>query len=270
MARQIQGSPIVLCFNRWRWDGDRGQVKRDPTLSSILSTNLMRALLCQCTKRGKRLNHFCPDACTASFAKVNFGGIIKHHHLSGGETGEEALLRLLLPPWLVRSSFSTNNFNNNVFSSITLMISPCSLRPKVYMYIFANRCLTTAQIRAFSKPTMTMLCFFSITSLESPCLLRPKSLINITTTWSCTSLRPGVWQQHRHVHNQLLHIRPTGALFWGLCFVTWSPPLCLSTGWERKMIVMVWPFCRGWTSRILSVSISAWVLIRKTRFSIWK
>ena len=58
MARQIQGSPIVLCFNRWRWDGDRGQVKRDPTLLSNLSTNLMRVLLCQCTRRGKRLNHF--------------------------------------------------------------------------------------------------------------------------------------------------------------------------------------------------------------------
>ena len=122
MARQIQGSPIVLCLNRWRWDGDRGQVKRDPTLLSILSTNLMRVLLCQCTRRGKRLNHFCLDACTASFAKVNFGGIIKHHHLSGGETGEEALLRLLLPPWLVRSSFSTNNFCNN-FYDISMLFS---------------------------------------------------------------------------------------------------------------------------------------------------
>ena len=151
----------------------------------------MRGLLCQCTKRGKRLNHFCPDAWTAGFAKVNIGGIIKHHHLSGGETGEEALLRLLLPPWLVRSSFSSNNFNNNVFSAITSMISPCSFRPKVFMYIFATRCLT----RAHSQSTVTILCFLlSITSLLSPCLFCPKSLINITTTWSrsCASLRPGV------------------------------------------------------------------------------
>ena len=141
-------------------------MKRDPTLLSILSTSLMRGLLCQCTKRGKRLNHFCPDAWTAGFAKVNFGGIIKHHHLSGGETGEEALLRLLLPPWLVRSSFSSNNFNNNVFSAITSMISPCSFRPKVFMYIIATRCLTTAQTRAHSQPIVTIQCFFSITSLE--------------------------------------------------------------------------------------------------------
>ena len=131
-------------------------MRSDPTLLSSLSTSLMRALLCQCTKRGKRLNHFCPDAWTAGFVKVNFSGIIKHHHLSGGETGEEALLRLLLPPWLVRSSFSTNNFCNNVFSSINLMTSPCCF---VYMHIFATRCLTTAQTCAHSQPTVTILRF---------------------------------------------------------------------------------------------------------------
>ena len=116
-------------------------MRSDPTLLSSLSTNLMRALLCQCTKRGKRLNHFCPDAWTAGFVKVNFSGIIKHHHLSGGETGEEALLRLLLPPWLVRSSFSTNNFCNDVFSSITFMISPCSFRLKGILHQKIFYCL---------------------------------------------------------------------------------------------------------------------------------
>ena len=35
--------------------------------------------------------------------KVNISGTIRHHQLSGGETGEEALLRLILPPWLVSS-----------------------------------------------------------------------------------------------------------------------------------------------------------------------
>ena len=33
--------------------------------------------------------------------KVTISGTIRHHQLSGGETGEEALLRLILPPWLV-------------------------------------------------------------------------------------------------------------------------------------------------------------------------
>ena len=33
--------------------------------------------------------------------KVSISGTIRHHQLSGGETGEEALLRLILPPWLV-------------------------------------------------------------------------------------------------------------------------------------------------------------------------
>ena len=110
-------------------------MRSDPTLLSSLSTNLMRALLCQCTKRGKRFNHFCLDAWTTGFVKVNFGGIIKHHHLSGGETGEEALLRLLLPPWLVRYFCGTNSFCNNVFSSMAFMISPCSFRLKVYIRV---------------------------------------------------------------------------------------------------------------------------------------
>ena len=37
--------------------------------------------------------------------KVSISGTIRHHQLSGGETGEEALLRLILPPWLVNLLF---------------------------------------------------------------------------------------------------------------------------------------------------------------------
>ena len=181
---------------------------------------------------------------------MNISGTIGHHQLSGGETGEEALLRLILPPWLVscihkillsffaveycialcRNLPNIRLLKNGWCIGIDMDNGHilCSALPNSISYVpsWLTRCLTTAIAVALHFILLHCISFYFIA-------------LHCIAIHERVDFKSGVWQQQWQLHNQLLPHWPASVLHWSLCYLAGPFPFCLWPGWTVCKIVMV-------------------------------